>query len=236
MDTRERGFWNEWNAAHRESDLADVSMRQAEVIESWLAGRKDLSILDAGCGSGWFTARLLQFGSVVGTDLADEVLARARARVPAATFVAGDVMTVDVGTGFDVVVTLEVLSHVSDQDAFLRRLHSLLVPGGRLLLATQNRPILERFNRIPAAAPGQRRRWVDRRELRTLAGAAGFHIESMIVVSPKADHGVMRFIARVARKARCTRMLEHLGFGWTIMLSAVAFPLPSTTSELPCSS
>ena len=64
-------------------------------------------------------------------DLADEVIARAQARVPDARFVAGDVMTVDVGADFDVVVSLEVLSHVEDQHAFLVRLRDWLRDGTR---------------------------------------------------------------------------------------------------------
>jgi 2-polyprenyl-3-methyl-5-hydroxy-6-metoxy-1,4-benzoquinol methylase len=129
-------------------------------------------------------------------------------------------MTIDVGDDFDVVVTLEVLSHVADQPAFMRRLFEWLKPGGELMLATQNKPVLSRFNRIPAPAPGQLRRWVDREELRKLASDAGFRIDEIFVVSPKADHGIMRVIAKAGRMTHTSRFLERLGFGWTTMLRA----------------
>jgi SAM-dependent methyltransferase len=54
---------------------------------------------------------------------------------------------------YDFVVTLEVPSHVSDQPAYLRKIAALLKPGGYLVLATHNGPVLER-NAIPAPMAG----------------------------------------------------------------------------------
>jgi 2-polyprenyl-3-methyl-5-hydroxy-6-metoxy-1,4-benzoquinol methylase len=221
VNSQERAFWNSWNATYRENGLDSVPERQADVVLRWLDGQRGLSLLDAGCGAGWLSERLTPFGSVVGTDLADDVLERARSRFPSVRFVAGDIMTVDVGHDFDVIVSLDVLSHVEDQSAFLTRLASLLRSGGRLLIATQNRPVHERFNRLPPPGVGQRRRWVDRRELTSLLNDNGFRIEEMFVITPRADHGLMRVIAKAGRTLRFSGLLEHLGFGWTIMASAV---------------
>jgi 2-polyprenyl-3-methyl-5-hydroxy-6-metoxy-1,4-benzoquinol methylase len=134
------------------------------VVCEWLQslGRTDLDIIEVGCGSGWFSPRLTRFGRVTGTDLSDDALARAQQRAPEVRFVAGDFMELDFGTDcFDVVVTLEVLSHVADQRAFIRKLARHLRPGSHLMLATQNRFILQYLNRRPPPAPGQLRRWVD---------------------------------------------------------------------------
>jgi SAM-dependent methyltransferase len=128
---------------------------------------------------------------------------------------------------FDVVVSLEVLSHVEDQRAFVTKLHRLLKPGGHLLLSTQNRPVLERFNRIPPPEPGQLRRWVDRAELRDLL-TPQFEVLRLTSVTPRADRGVMRVItSRKLQRAvrplvgdRLERSLEHLGLGWTLMAVA----------------
>jgi 2-polyprenyl-3-methyl-5-hydroxy-6-metoxy-1,4-benzoquinol methylase len=66
-------FWNEWNTETREKVVGPPSLRQAECFEGWLreSGRNDLEILDAGCGTGWLSQRLLKYGRVTGTDLAD---------------------------------------------------------------------------------------------------------------------------------------------------------------------
>ncbi|MCT8998068.1 class I SAM-dependent methyltransferase [Chelativorans intermedius] len=223
-------FWNEWNASYREHDIGNVSARQAEVIVGWLKslGQKDLRILEAGCGTGWFCPQLGEFGQVTGTDLSDKVLERAQQRFPQVSFVPGDFMTLDLGRdAFDVAVTLEVLSHVADQPAFVDKLAGHLKPGGLLMLATQNRFVLRRFNRVPPPAPGQLRRWVDRHELRHLLDSK-FEVLELFSVSPRANRGLMRLVnsQKLNRPIqaiignRLERLKEAVGLGWTLMALA----------------
>lgn len=226
----QRRFWNTWNAATRELVVDDVAARQGEIVSLWLAeqGRHDLEIIEVGCGAGWLSPQLLRFGRVTATDLADALIERARRRTPEVQFVAGDFRELEFGDErFDVVVSLEVLAHVEDQPAFVTKLRRLLKPGGHLLLSTQNRPVLERFNRIPPPGPGQLRRWVDQAELRDLL-TPQFDVLRLTSVTPRADRGVMRVMAsRKLQRAvrplvgdRLERSLEHLGLGWTLMAIA----------------
>lgn len=226
----QRSFWNGWNASHREFNLQDVSERQAEVVTRWLGtlGRPDLRILEAGCGSGWFCPMLSQYGQVTGTDLSHEVLARAQRRFPEVHFVPGDFFDLELGTeSYDVVVSLEVLSHVADQAAFLAKIAGHLRPGGSLMLATQNRFVLQRFNRIPPPAPGQLRRWVDRRELRDLLERS-FEVSKIFSVSPISNRGLMRIVnsrklnapIRAVFGQSVERLKESAGLGWTLMALA----------------
>jgi len=217
-----RAFWNSWNAQSREHTQDRVPLDQARVVERWLGTRQGLRILDAGCGAGWMSERLAQHGEVVAIDMADEVVERAQRRAPEVHFRSGDLMTVDLGQGYDVVVTLEVLSHVPDLPGYLRRLHAALKPGGQLFLATQNKTVLSRFNRVPPPGPGQLRHWVDRAELRQLAVEAGFEVEDLFLITPRATFGVMRVLAKASRMTRTDRVVARLGFGGTIMLSARA--------------
>lgn len=229
MEAQQR-FWNDWNTAAREHHLETVSTDQADVVAGWLRGlgRNDLDILDAGCGTGWLCERLRPFGTVTGTDLSHEVLDRARARLPDVRFVSGDFMALDFGNAaFDVVTSLEVLSHVADQPAFVAKLARHLRPGGYLMLATQNRPVLQRYNRIPPPKPGQLRHWVDKKELRDLL-AREFEVIDIFSATPKANKGLMRIInSRTFNKPiralvgrRLDRLKEAAGLGWTLMALA----------------
>jgi len=126
-----------------------VSRDQKKVVLAWLTsiGRTDLDILDVGCGAGWLDPSLKQFGVVTATDLSADVLARVRTRIPQVNYIAGDFMKLPFeASSFDVAVSLEVLAHVADQTAFVAKINSLLRPGGWLMLATQNRSVLERHN------------------------------------------------------------------------------------------
>jgi 2-polyprenyl-3-methyl-5-hydroxy-6-metoxy-1,4-benzoquinol methylase len=224
-------FWNAWNAAQEGKEGYDVARRQAQIVTEWLSrlDRADLDILEVGCGSGWLVPSLTPFGRVWATDLADDVVHEAGRRHPEATFMAGDFMSLDFPEeGFDVVVSLEVLAHVADQPAFVRRIDQLLRPGGQLMMATQNRFVLERLNRVPPPGPGQLRRWVNRRELRQLAQGVGLEVRELFSVTPIADRGVMRVVnsKRLNRGVHkvvgdgVDRLKERAGLGWTLMLLA----------------
>jgi 2-polyprenyl-3-methyl-5-hydroxy-6-metoxy-1,4-benzoquinol methylase len=226
----QRSFWNDWNSTHREQVVGPVSQRQAEVIQQWMTelGRTNLDIIDIGCGTGWLCEQLTRFGRVTGTDLANEVIERARLRVPAARFIAGDFMALDIkAASFDVVTTLEVLSHMQDQPAFIAKLAASLRPGGTLMMATQNRFVLER-NDVPPPKPGQLRRWVNRRELVGLL-TPHFDIERIFSVTPVGNRGVLRLANSIKLNRLASALFgadrvrsgkENLGLGWTLMARA----------------
>jgi 2-polyprenyl-3-methyl-5-hydroxy-6-metoxy-1,4-benzoquinol methylase len=234
-------FWNKWNSHNRELTLDEVSVRHRQEVCRWIRtlGRTDLRILEVGCGAGWLCSALAEFGTVVGTDLADEVLARARARWPQISFVPGDFMDLDLGR-FDVVVTVEVLSHVKDQAAFVAKLASHLRPGGLLVLATQNRPVLENYHRIAPPQPGQLRHWVDRDELRALLSASTQVVDIYSVV-PRADFGLWRWIHSRKLNAllrrfvgdRIERAFEARDMGWSLIAVARSREASEVTASPP---
>jgi 2-polyprenyl-3-methyl-5-hydroxy-6-metoxy-1,4-benzoquinol methylase len=238
----QRQFWNAWNAAAREHAVGKVSLDQRAVILRWLTELQvqNARLVDLGCGTGWLCEKLTAFGTVTGADLADEVIDRARNRVPQVNFVAGDIMTLDLGDdSFDVVIALEVLAHVGDQAAFIRKVAHLLKPGGYAMIATQNRPVLER-NKIPSPHPGQLRRWVDGAELRHLL-QYHFKILELFSITPKYNRGPLRVlnsqrVASVATKFHLgtamntlKRIQENAGLGWTLMALAQKPPTKGNT-------
>lgn len=225
----ERQYWNVWNANKRDRVLSETSARQMRIVRDWLnaANRRDLNILEVGCGAGWLTPHLASFGTVTATDLSDEVLEEAAGRIPVVTFVAGDFFDLEFPeASFDYIISLEVLSHVEDQPAFMAKIASLLRPGGELLLATQNRPVLERMNNVAPAA-GQLRAWVDRDELAALL-APEFDVQEIYTVTPRANRGVWRLVnSRVLNAPvrwvvgdALERFKERRGWGWTLMARA----------------
>lgn len=227
---QQRQFWNDWNAQTREKELHEISRRQAEMVIDSLerTGRSGLKILEVGCGAGWLCPELARFGDVVGTDLSDEVLQRAQTRWPEIKFVSGDFFSLSFEPqSFDVIVSLEVLSHVENQPQFMERLADLLVPGGMLLLATQNRPVLQKHCSVAPPGPGQVRRWVDRTELAGLASPF-FKIEQLRSITPMAQRGYRRFLtSQKLNNAlapvmghRLRDLLEANDWGWTLMLRA----------------
>jgi SAM-dependent methyltransferase len=95
-------------------------------------------VLDAGCGPGLVCRALLDARlRVVGVDLSDQMIERARARCPEddrATFHRGSLYEIDPGGPFDAAISRYVLHHVADPLAFLRRQVELVRPGGAVIL------------------------------------------------------------------------------------------------------
>lgn len=224
-------YWAQWNQATREAQINPVSLRQAQTIIGWIEAlkRRDLRILDAGCGSGWMCERMIDFGAVTGLDLSPEMLRRAQARVPAAKFVAGSITEAEwSASSFDVIVSMEVLSHVQDQQAFFSRCAHLLKKGGSLMLSTQNAPIYQRMLEIAPPSPNQIRKWVDARQLRALA-TKEFDVQSLSTICIRGYGGYLRYVNSVKlnlvlRKVfsgeQIERLKERLGFGCTLILRA----------------
>src|SRR3954468_14211739 len=83
----------------------------ASILNLVYAGRRDLAILDAGCGSGGNLRFLRRYGSVIGVDLAAEALALGRENAPSDLARASVLQLPFAEASFDLVTSFEVLYH-----------------------------------------------------------------------------------------------------------------------------
>ncbi|HZX08412.1 class I SAM-dependent methyltransferase [Kribbella sp.] len=98
-------------------------------------------VLDLGCGSGVPIARALTTAGhhVLGVDISEVQISRAREQVPDAEFVNADALTLELAAGsLDAVVSLYALIHIplDDQPLLLERIARWLRPGGFFLCTT----------------------------------------------------------------------------------------------------
>jgi len=97
------------------------------------------TVLDAGCGEGYGAALLAEVAAhVVGIDRPEAVhVAAARHRAPRLAFSAQDLSCLDArGERFDLVVSFQVIEHLSDPAGFLA---ALAARGDALVVTTPNR-------------------------------------------------------------------------------------------------
>jgi SAM-dependent methyltransferase len=234
-DADQQRFWNEWNAKFRgpqyDPSADPPTMKRRETALEWIRQLRlpGPRILDVGCATGWLTCQLAEFGPVVGTDIADASIREARERYPHIAFECEDFSSSGGSSEeFDVVVTLETLSHVSDQPAFIKRIRDVLKPGGYLILTTQNRVVFERRADVTPLAPGQIRRWVSPLELRRLL-RDDFVIRRFTTLLPEGGLGFLRLVnstrvnrllGRFVSRTSLDRTKERLGLGQTIVVLA----------------
>lgn len=98
-------------------------------------------VVDLGCGPGNSTELLaVRFpgAELIGIDTSPDMLEKARARLPGATFIAADVATWQPAQPVDVVFANAVLQWVPNHDALFPHLMTLLAPGGVLAVQMPN--------------------------------------------------------------------------------------------------
>ncbi len=78
-------------------------MERTGVILTELARQRidSPNILDLGCGTGWLSNILSNYGTVTGIELSVEAIAAAKERFPQVKFVSGDFFAIDLDDKFD---------------------------------------------------------------------------------------------------------------------------------------
>jgi 2-polyprenyl-3-methyl-5-hydroxy-6-metoxy-1,4-benzoquinol methylase len=183
-----------WQALPEGLEPSNFAVRRRFLLDRVTAGER---VLDVGCGEGRFATELAGAGArVVGIDVAEEPLRRARERHPqlelALVTAAGPWDLED--ASFDAVWAGEVIEHVSDTAAWLSEVRRVLRSGGSLLAST------------PAHGP------------LTLTGLALSGRAFARHFDPLGDH--LRFYSR----ATLTQLLGEFGFEQINVRSAGGLP------------
>ncbi len=115
---------------------------ESALIHRMLAPAPGESILDAGCGTGIFTADILKTGAtVVGLELALSMLQRARTRLAQQAFqpIAGDMLGLPfVDDSFHKSVSVTAIEFIDNATFAVEELFRVTKPGGIIVVATLN--------------------------------------------------------------------------------------------------
>lgn len=98
------------------------------------------TVLDAGCGNGWFSRKALERGAVVvSLDISYEMLRHGKSAYQG-RFVNASALELPFADGqFDIVLSSEMIEHTPDPILAISELSRVLKPGGTLALTTPNR-------------------------------------------------------------------------------------------------
>lgn len=186
--------------------------RRLEVIFDQLLAGKNLEgrrLLDAGCGTGYFSQRALTTGArVTSVDIGVNLLKEARKK-GAAQPVASDITNLSFADeSFDVVVSSECIEHTPSPETAVAELVRVLRPGGILVVTCPNR--FWHWSCRLANALGIRpycglENWPSWSALRNWSRANGIEISEHIGLHLfpfvlKPTHGLLRFLDRAGNQ------------------------------------
>jgi SAM-dependent methyltransferase len=209
-NAREGQYWNSvvtrpWSEMHDAIDrlFADLTHKALE----FAAPRLGEHILDIGCGSGTtvieLAKRVGRNGRVLGADISEQSVEKARQRVrdadlPQAEVVLADVSTFEFPISFDLAFSRFGVMFFADPTATFARLRQSMKSGARLALAVFRTPKENTWATGPVAAvkhllpliappgpddPGQFS-WADPTRVRRILEGAGFRDVSLTPYDP----------------------------------------------------
>src|SRR4051794_40698192 len=126
----------EWDATTYDK-VSDPQFNWGVEVLERLKLNGDETVMDAGCGSGRVTARLLEKlpkGRVLCVDASESMIEKAREALgDRADYMVADLSQLEIPEPVDVVFSTATFHWVPDHDVLFSRLHDALRPGGRLV-------------------------------------------------------------------------------------------------------
>ena len=126
----------EWDAQTYDR-VSDPQFEWGTEVLGRLELKGDESAIDAGCGSGKVTEKLLDRllgGGLLAVDGSEAMIAKARERLgERATYMVADLAELEVDQPVDLIFSTATFHWIPDHDRLFRRLHGALRPGGRLV-------------------------------------------------------------------------------------------------------
>jgi len=254
MSDQTRASQDDWDAhwEHYAQSAAEnpAQWMRHEIIARLLcedAGKGAMQLFDLGSGQGDLVQKLeplLPGARFVGAELSERGVAISKRKVPPATFLVADIFAPPASLNEFMnwathAVCSEVLEHVDDPVAFLKRARDYLAPGARLIVTVPGGP-MSAFDRHIG-----HRQHFDRLKIRSMLEQAGYSVERtylagfpffnlyrLLIVGrggrlvqdaqtgpTGAPSGMARFAMKVFRVLFHANLLDS-PFGWQVVATA----------------
>jgi trans-aconitate 2-methyltransferase len=213
---------NLWNAETYEK-VASPQAAWAEEIIARSGIKPGDVVLDAGCGGGGVTQKLLELTpNVIAVDADANMVEKARATLPSSVPVYHQSLTeLDIAERVDVVFSCAVFHWITDHERLFERLHAVLEPGGRLVAQCGGKGNIQTVLDIVGERPG---RWLYAapEETEQRLHAAGFaNARAWLQPKPTVPADMVTFLETVilheddnarANAERVAAQIDHIDY------------------------
>lgn len=139
-DNYPQGSHNKFAASSLKHLLADIDAR----LRGWLPADRNISVLDMGCGNGYFLSALehMGFTDLTGVDIGVKQVSETRKNCPQARIIQGDMREylTQHPEHFELITGFDFIEHFNKEEILplLDLIARSLKQGGRLILQTPN--------------------------------------------------------------------------------------------------
>jgi trans-aconitate 2-methyltransferase len=144
----------DWDAETYD-EVSDPQFEWGMEVLGRLGLRGDESVIDAGCGSGRVTEKLLDRlpeGRLLAVDASASMIEKARARLgDRASYLVADLSELEVDERVDLVFSTATFHWIADHRRLFERLHAALKPAGRLVAQCGGHGNVAEHTRVIAA-------------------------------------------------------------------------------------
>jgi trans-aconitate 2-methyltransferase len=211
-----------WDAQTYEQ-VADPQAAWADEIIARSGIKHGDVVLDAGCGGGRVTRKLLELTpNVIAVDADPNMVEKARATLPESVPVYHqDLLELDIDENVDVVFSCAVFHWITDHERLFERLHHVLRPGGRLVAQCGGYGNIQNVLDVVGERPG---RWLyakpDETEAR-LRGAGFTEARAWLEPKPTVPSDMVTFVETVilhedpdrrANAQRVAAQVDHIDY------------------------
>ncbi len=138
----DEAFFKEYSRLPRSIDGLEGAP-EWPALRAMLPDVRDLSVVDLGCGFGWFCRWAREHGAerVLGIDVSEKMLERARAEThdTAITYTMADMGHLELpASSFDLAYSSLAFHYIKDMHRLMAQVHRGLVAGGRLVFSVEH--------------------------------------------------------------------------------------------------
>ena len=225
----------------RPDDWADVQEKTGNSGYLYVLGRHEIkaadNLLDVGCGSGLFAGMAHLNGiNVTGIDASDQMIAKARQRTPAITFLTGEMEELPFSDdSFDVVCGFNSYQYAADVKNAFTESKRVLKTGGKIIVMIwgdkENCEAASYLKAVgsllPLPPPGSAGPFAlsENRLLETMLTDSGFHITHQADISAIWDYESKNIAMKGLLSAGpAAKAIDHSGFDkvHTTLANAIA--------------
>ena len=248
--------------AYLEQQSKAYSQVKNDFIKELLGNLSGKRFLDYGCGAGFFSVYAAQNGArlVLGVDALDTALgaaafyARQQGVDKVCQFLRSSSFPTNLGPyRFDVILMKDVVEHVADDQALLEAARDALVPGGILVISTQNRISLNylfqgTYNRhvlgdknwygwdethLRFYSPMSLNRQLKKAGFSAIAWRSAYLVPYKLPGFPRSPKKFLRIDALSRVDRLLGGIFPYNRLGWNVVVKAMASPLVTQNAARP---